>query len=91
MVRLGLGLYGISSNKSVSPIVSLTTKICQIKTVNKGEAIGYGRNSKANKNTLIGIIPITHGFSRAFSNGKGTIVSGKKALNRQRLYGHDHD
>ena len=82
MVRLGLGLYGISSNKSVSPIVSLTTKICQIKTVNKGEAIGYGRNSKANKNTLIGIIPIGYadGFSRAFSNGKGTvIVSGKKA------------
>lgn len=83
MVRLGLGLYGISSNKSISPIVSLTTKICQIKTVNKGETIGYGRNTKANKNTLIGIIPIGYadGFSRAFSNGKGSvIVNGKKAL-----------
>ena len=59
MVRLGLGLYGISANNNVSPIVSLTTKISQIKSVEKGESIGYSRNTIVSKLTKIGIIPIS--------------------------------
>ena len=75
MVRLGLGLYGISKKEGVKPIVSLTTKISQIKKLSKGASIGYGRKNKALKDTTIGIIPIGYadGYSRLFSNGVGKV------------------
>ena len=82
MVRLGLGLYGLSENKLTNPVLSLNTKISQIKSLNSGDSIGYGTQHKANKPTIIGIIPIGYadGFSRAFSNGIGSVyINGKMA------------
>ena len=82
MVRLGLGLYGLSENKLTNPVLSLNTKISQIKSLNSGDSIGYGTQNKANKPTIIGIIPIGYadGFSRAFSNGIGSVyINGKMA------------
>ena len=77
MVRVGLGLYGVSSfnKKSVSSVAKLTSSISQIKWVNKGESIGYGRSQKVKKDTKIGIIPIGYadGYSRILSNGKGNM------------------
>ncbi len=75
MVRLGLGIYGISKNKSTLPVLSLKTKISQIKKINKGDSVGYGTMHKVDQTTKIGIIPIGYadGFSRAFSNLKGSV------------------
>ena len=75
MVRLGLGIYGISKNKSTLPVLSLKTKISQIKKINKGDSVGYGTMHKVDQPTKIGIIPIGYadGFSRAFSNLKGSV------------------
>lgn len=75
MVRLGLGIYGISKNKSTLPVLSLKTKISQIKKINKGDSVGYGTIHKVDQPTKIGIIPIGYadGFSRAFSNLKGSV------------------
>ncbi len=77
MVRLGLGLYGISSfNKNkVTPIASLTSSISQIKSINKGESIGYNRGQKLKRDSKIGVIPIGYadGYSRLLSNGKGKV------------------
>ncbi|MDG2369405.1 MAG: bifunctional UDP-N-acetylmuramoyl-tripeptide:D-alanyl-D-alanine ligase/alanine racemase [Flavobacteriales bacterium] len=80
MVRLGLGIYGLSKNKSTLPVLSLKTKISQIKKINKGDSIGYGTMHKVYKPTKIGIIPIGYadGFSRAYSNARGSVyVNGK--------------
>jgi len=80
MVRLGLGLYGyeISTNKALKlqPAACLKTKISQIKTLQKGESIGYGRKSIATENMKIATIDIGYadGFSRALSNGIGSVV-----------------
>lgn len=82
MVRLGLGIYGLSENKLTTPILSLNTKISQIKSINSGDFIGYGTQHKVNKPTNIGIIPIGYadGFSRSFSNGIGSVyLNGKLA------------
>ncbi len=86
MVRLGIGIYGFSSDKEAQkhllPVSTLTSKISQIKKIKKGETIGYGRAGKANKELTIAIIPLGYadGLNRRLSNGKWSmIVEGKKA------------
>lgn len=75
MVRLGVGMYGISSNEKLETVSTLKTKISQIKLVKANTSIGYGRSEFVKKDTLIGIIPIGYadGFNRSLSNGKGTV------------------
>jgi Alr-MurF fusion protein len=86
MVRLGIGLYGVNptseKNNSLQAVATLKTVISQIKTINKGETIGYGRKGKAIQNLRVATIAIGYadGFSRAFSQGKGEVaVNGKRA------------
>lgn len=86
MVRLGIGLYGFEACQQeqykLRPISTLKTVISQIKNVKKGETIGYGRKGVATQDTQIATIAIGYadGFSRAFSNGKiSLLVNGKPA------------
>ncbi len=86
MVRLGIGLYGFEANQleqdELLPISTLKTVISQIKHVKKGETIGYGRKGITIQDTKIATIAIGYadGFSRAFGNGKiSLLVNGKPA------------
>lgn len=86
MVRLGIGLYGIEVTglyeKALRPISTLKTTISQIKTLSKGESIGYGRKGKMIKDGKIATIPIGYadGYDRRFSNGKGyVLIHGQKS------------
>lgn len=75
MVRLGIGMHGIGVNdeeqKHLQNVGTLKTRISQIKSVIKGETVGYNRNGKAEKNIKIATIPIGYadGFSRIAGNG----------------------
>ena len=42
MVRLGIGLYGISSNYDLKPIATLTSTVSKIREIESEEFIGYG-------------------------------------------------
>ena len=42
MVRLGIGLYGISSNYDLKPIATLTSTVSKIREIEAEEFIGYG-------------------------------------------------
>jgi alanine racemase len=82
MVRLGIGLYGISAvdQSLVRQVSTLKTVLLQIKQVEKGETVGYSRRFKASGLTKIGIIPIGYadGLHRILGNGVGKIlVNGK--------------
>ena len=86
MVRLGIGLYGVSSDletqKKLLPASTLKSKIAQIKNISKGETIGYNRKGKADKNLTIATIPVGYadGLSRELGNGNWKmIVKGKRA------------
>lgn len=87
MVRLGIGLYGIEASnsedqKELQPISELSTIISQLRTVRKGETVGYGRKGVAERDILVATIAIGYadGFSRAFSQGKGVVwVNGQRA------------
>ncbi len=62
MVRLGIGIYGISSLPDVhlKPVASLKVKILQIKELKSGDgAIGYGQHGMiAPEGTRIATIPV---------------------------------
>jgi alanine racemase len=81
MVRLGIGLYGISSNNAALKQVSrLKTVILQIKEIPANETIGYGRKYKATETMPIAILPIGYadGIHRILGNGVGKFyINGK--------------
>ena len=84
MVRLGIGLYGVSAtNQSkLVNISTLKTKISQIKTIKANETIGYSRKGKVLEDTNIAILPIGYadGLNRKLSNGNGKVyINGKFA------------
>lgn len=80
MVRLGIGLYGISAEKGVvlQTVATLKTYISQIKTVRPGATIGYGRRGVLPEGSRIAVLPIGYadGLSRALSNGRGGVNIG---------------
>lgn len=77
MVRLGIGLYGISASgqKGLRNVSTLKTTILQIQHVPSGDSIGYSRMSYVERDSRIAIIPIGYadGLDRHFSNGKGVV------------------
>lgn len=85
MVRLGIGLYGISTQNEQSdlqPVGTFKSYISQIKNVPANEGIGYGQHDKADLDRKIAVVAIGYadGFSRSFSQGKGAfLINGKSA------------
>ncbi len=85
MVRLGGILYGLGDDvlpKSIrkpalKPVLSLHTRIAHLKTVPKGETLGYSRTFETARDSLIATIPIGYqdGFRRSFSNRGHAIVN----------------
>lgn len=77
MVRLGIGLYGVSASgqKGLRNVSTLKTTILQIQDVPAGESIGYSRMSYVERDSRIAIIPIGYadGLDRHFSNGGGVV------------------
>ena len=79
MVRMGIGMYGLSSNPTVKqklkPVMRWISAISQVKILAKGDSVGYGRTFIAEKETKIAIIPVGYadGFKRSLSNGQGGV------------------
>ena len=86
MVRLGIGLYGIDSNKKMQPrlknVTTLTTTVAQIKKVKAGDSVGYGRNAKLKKDSTIATVRIGYadGYPRSLGNGIGKMLMHGKLL-----------
>ena len=84
MVRLGIGLYGISNDeeeqKELENVGTLKSVISQIRTINTGESVGYGRRFVAGKTTKIATIPIGYadGISRSWGQGVGYVLINNK-------------
>lgn len=78
MVRLGIGLYGVSASgiNGLRTVSTLKTTILQIQHVPAGDSIGYSRRSYVERDSRIAIIPIGYadGLDRHFSNGHGEVV-----------------
>ena len=86
MVRLGIGLYGISNDeeeqKELENVDTLKSVISQIRIIDKGESVGYGRRFIADRSTKVATIPIGYadGIRRSWGNGVGYVtINGKQA------------
>lgn len=77
MCRLGLGLYGFGfeHNEELIPVATLSTRIVQIKTLPRGESIGYGRATRLDRETTIATIPVGYadGLDRGLGCGKWSV------------------
>ena len=86
MVRLGIGLYGVSPLEEkaadLRPISTLKTIILQIHDIPADETVGYSRRGVLQRDSRIAALPIGYadGLNRRLGNGRGyCIVNGKKA------------
>lgn len=79
MVRLGIGLYGVDPVNeqalSLEPVSTLKSTIAQIRTVAKGQSVGYGRNAFLEKDSRIATIRIGYadGYGRELGNGRASV------------------
>ena len=84
MVRLGLGLYGVSplTGGPLNTVSSLKTTILQIREVPAGTSIGYSRRTIVDRPSRIAAIPIGYadGLDRHLGNRRGhCLVGGRPA------------
>lgn len=101
LARVGIALYGHwpsketylsyrlkgGQNNALKPILSWKTLIGQIKTVHKGEYIGYGTTYRATSELKIAVLPIGYydGYDRQISNTGYVLINGMRAPVRGRI------
>ncbi len=89
-VRAGIVLYGVFSSPNekhkleldLKPVLSLKSKVILLRKVKMGETVGYSRAFTAERDSLIGVVPVGYadGYPRNLSEGKGyVLIHGHKA------------
>jgi len=89
-IRPGLMLYGVSplltteqnqcnTTLNISPVMTLQASLIALREVKKGDAVGYGANWRAHKNTTIGVIAIGYGdgYPRHAENGTPVLINNR--------------
>src|SRR3989344_1514753 len=91
MVRIGIGLYGLwpaaefrarrRQPRALKPALSWKSRISEIKSLPKGEAVGYDFTKRLGRQTKTAICPIGywHGYPRLLSNHGEVLVGGRRA------------
>lgn len=100
LVRIGISLYGLWSieqdglivkklhrNFNLKPALSWRTKIVQVKAVEKGAAVGYGRTYYTKKKMKLAVLPVGYweGYDRKLSNTGEVLIRGKRCPIRGRI------
>lgn len=82
--RPGISLYGYTSYKSLQtqkliPVMTLKTKIVQLKQVSKGQSVSYNGTWMADEDSVIAVLPIGYadGYPRSLSNKGQVFVRGQ--------------
>ncbi len=89
LVRPGIALYGANptpgKTNPMRPAVELRARVIQVRTINKGETVGYGASFTATRPTRIAVVAVGYadGFLRSAGPSKGkpageVIVAGKR-------------
>lgn len=87
IVRLGIIMYGLKPDESnclpeqIRPALSWKSVVSVVKTVKKGETIGYGRTFTAERDLRVATVATGYadGYSRCLSNKGYVLIHGKKA------------
>lgn len=86
LIRPGLMLYGLYPDISlrdlatVSPILSLKSRMISLKRLQPGESVGYGRDFVTDHPTTIAILPVgySHGYPFSLSNRSFVLFKGRR-------------
>jgi len=82
MARIGIAMYGVDpageETEKLKQVMSLYTKVVMIKSIKKGERIGYGLTYTAEEDEQIATLPIGYadGFIRA-NQGREVYINGR--------------
>ena len=86
MIRPGIGLYGyiceeLHGRFGLRPVMRVEAPLVLVKTVSAGWSCGYGRTFTAQRETMIGIVPVGYadGLPRALSNRAELRIGDKRA------------
>ncbi len=91
MVRIGIGLYGLWTSSeaerallhtlTLKPVLSWRAVVSEVKSVKKGERVGYDFTDMLTRETKLAVIPIGywHGFPRLLSSRGRVLIHGKTA------------
>jgi alanine racemase len=91
MVRVGIGLYGVWPSREterilgkevrLAPALTWRAVVSEVKSVRRGEKIGYDLTETLQRDTRIAIIPIGywHGFPRLLSSKGRVLIRGRSA------------
>ncbi len=80
MVRVGIGLYGVSGDAQIAPLLknvsTFRSVVSQVKQIPAGDTIGYGRAGLADKELTLAIVPVGYadGLNRHLSRGRGQLM-----------------
>jgi alanine racemase len=78
MVRLGIGLYGISAvdPSNTKPVAYFKSKIMQIREVESEETVGYSRKGALTRKSLIACLPVGYadGLNRHLGNRAASVI-----------------
>ncbi len=84
MVRLGIGLYGISPTNlhGLDNVTTLKSTILQVKNLPFNETIGYGRKEKLDHDAQVATVRIGYadGLNRKLGNRKGRVYVNENYL-----------
>jgi alanine racemase len=86
MARCGIAVYGLDPFNQdplahdLSPALTLSSYVAEVKPCRAGESTGYGRRYVADHDTHLGVLPIGYGdgWRRALSNNADVLVSGAR-------------
>ena len=87
LVRPGLAIYGLPPVAAVRervelrPVMTLKTRLMQIKRAPAGSGVGYGHTFIAPRESLIGVLPVGYadGYRRGLQHGGEILVRGMRA------------
>ena len=76
MVRLGIGLYGVSNDNNLQQVSTLKSVISQVRILKEGSKVGYNASFVAKEDMVIGVVPFGYadGLNRKLSTKKGVII-----------------
>jgi alanine racemase len=88
MVRIGGLLYGLGGDvlpagvphPELKPVMSVRSKVAQVKILKAGETVGYGRTWVAKRDTVVATVPVGYhdGLPRSLSNKGHFLIRGTR-------------
>ncbi len=87
MVRCGIAVYGMDpfgrdpDSAGLEPALELASYVAEVKRCARGQSAGYGRRFVAERDTMLGVLPIGYGdgWRRAFSDNAEVLIGGRRA------------